>query len=345
MPSILDNLIDEQNSTSLRPAAPPQIAQQQGGGGVTVVSPSPLLEGSFGASGTDWSQANWNRDYGQERRDLNLDVLRTTAAQRRFQFEEAQRREPLQDALTRAQIAHQEAAARFQDTHARTLLERDTVGFNAMNDFANELFAPGAPEIGSKDFPAHFKRTSAKHSLVYTTAGGRAFANAIGGTHDTASNVQTVMGDVPEDYTADKIRIGPRGTAVEAVSNKKLQEEEFKKTTGLTHAQVKAARSVQVGDYEDGVFKRKNTGGSVRIVSADNKTESIIPAEVYEKAGFGYSPDVAKERKAAAGVSGSAEAAPTLNYTPQVMKTPEDAMKLAPGTYFLTPDGKLKRRP
>lgn len=250
-------------------------------GGVTPTVSDTEPTGRFGTSFFNqpsiWEQ---NQDPAQLRQNLQLDTLKTLAAQRKFDLESSRAEAPMKDALLQAQTDAAGAHDRFsQFQDAETL--RHTAGF------FNHLSNPNAPAPNSPNYAPYVMQGLIKNPRFADTAGGKDYLKRITETADAHTSVDDLKKQLPEGWTVKRIEVGggkqshliaePPGTA--ANIPKELAK------YALTPAQFENPASVAVVDASG---KGSNSGNFVQLTTVDSAGQPkkvVMPKAAY--LGFG----------------------------------------------------------
>lgn len=256
------------------------------------------IEGNFGASGQPFEQASWNTDPWQQREDLSLDVLRTTAAKHKFDLEQAQLNAPLESRLLQARADATGAHQAFIEAQDAAALEHTT-------GFLNTLAHPNAPSPSDPGYERYVLSALIKNPRFAHSAGGREILKELSKTHDTHLSIEDLKKLIPTGYEAKTFEIGAGKQSHVTVSkiggDAKAIAAELKNGYGLTQGQIENPTFVQVGDLgADGrTLTPTHTGSTVHVKRGDG-TMATMSTEEYERFGGKYSPETAAARAATA---------------------------------------------
>lgn len=269
----------------------PIAAERGGQPQITVVPASGGLEGQ---PPIIFEQTAWNQNPAQLRQDLQLEDLRTRAASRRFELEEAQRQAPVLSDLNLAKLAHEQAATEAVGSTERRKLFEDARAMKHIAGFQEYMM--GAPESGTPEFDSYVRRGVQKFPAILTTKHGSEDLKRIDRTHDISKMVK----GLPEGMTPKSITMSNSGPSVTFTAR-----DEIGKKYGITKEEIEGAAGVVVGTPEPSgdpenptKIKQDNAGTHVAITKSNGKMITI-PTSVYEKLGGRYSPETLAARKIA----------------------------------------------
>lgn len=288
--------------TNYKPYAPPGTPP-----GLITVAPNSRADEAAASIAAGWNQDAWNQNPSQQRENLNLDILRTTAAQRKFDLEQGQKNAPVLDAYAQAKLNHENAAtAAIGATHLRQV-QKDTSTMAAVTNFEKAMLTAGEP--GTAEYDANVRNAIAKNPAILMTKYGMQHIPNIAKEHDLAAKAKALQ--------------------------TKTDASEFKSTYGFPASAIQQS-TVQVGNYDPATktLKQDNKGTHVSVTTPAGK-KAVMTTQAYEANGGKYSGETAAARASA----------PTLPSTPVQVKTIDEANALPAGTVFLDPNGKLKRKP
>lgn len=254
---------------------------------VTVVAPTPLIQGNFGASGMDWSQADWGKTGSQLFRDARLDDLRQQAEQRKLANEQAIREAPLQDQLLSAR-------ANAAGAHTRFLQGKDLETLQHTANFFNDLSHPDAPSPASPDYTRYVWNSLSRNPGFANTAGGRGILEAMAkgqAVHNSVADLAGKLNDFGPGFEIAGGTIGAGNQSTIRVQPKGVdQAKELRSTYGLTSANIKNPVQLTVGRIDPKLgFVGDDTGDYVKMKGPKGNTVTM-PAAAYEGYGGTYSP-------------------------------------------------------
>lgn len=290
MANVLDDLNAQQKqdyAAGIRPASTRQLDPNAGPGQITVAgAPEPLIQGNFGASGTGWAQDQWleNQNPSQLRQDLNLDILRTRAAQGRMALEQANVMNPLNTRLAQARLNATGAHQAFMEHQDAQTLEHTA-------NFLNHMADPNAPQPSDPGYASYTIRGLIQNPRFAHSQGGREILKELAATHDTHMTVDDLKKQVPEGYEATTYEIGPgkqSHVTVRKIDSGSL-DKELQKGYGLTRGQIQNPSQVLVGKLgKNGAFIGDDAGDIVQVKRGDG-TMAEMSAKEYERFGGSYS--------------------------------------------------------
>lgn len=284
--NVLDQLISQQNVTGLRPASAAQLDPNAGPGGVTVVPVTPNMP--F----TGWEQEKWaeNQNPTLLRQNLNLDILRSTAAKHRMELDQAEVMNPLQTRLAQARLNATGAHQAFMEHQDAQTLEHTA---NFLNDMAN----PNAPAPNDPGYSNHVLSSLIRNPRFAHSQGGREILKELAKTHDTHLSVDDLKKQIPEGFDASSIRIGPRGASISISPAGTDTGKELGTKYGLKQGDFENPSLIKVGNVErSGSFKGADTGGFVQIQRSSGKGNVIMPVSEFERLGGKFSPETTAAR-------------------------------------------------
>lgn len=281
-----------------------------GGPIVTVAPASPLIEGNYGASGTDWAQADWSKNDDQLRQDLQLENLRSMAAQRKLALENAPISNALQNRLTEARTA---AAG----MHTRYQMAQDATALEHTHNFLTDMLSADAPAPGAVGHDDYVLKSLAANPAFAKTPGGQKLLATIAAGHDTGKTIADLAATIPENYNIKTIRAGGGKTSYITASPANSAADvsrELRVGYGLTPGQIENPVGLRVGTRSaGGLFTGDNNGDVVEMLHGDKKV--YMSTKAFERYGGKYGPETAAARSAAV-VAPSA----TPGQTPEAVK-------------------------
>lgn len=247
-----------------RPAAPGTLP------GLITVAPNSRADEATQSIAAGWNQATWTQNPAQLREDLNLDVLRTNAAQRKFDLLQAQKNAPVLDEYAQAKLNHEVAAtAALGATHLRQV-QKDASTMQAVTNFEKAMMTAGEP--GTPEYDANVRNAIAKNPAILMTKYGMQHIPNIAKEHDLAAKAKALQ--------------------------TKTYASEFKATYGFPASAISQS-TVQVGNYDPATktLKQDNNGTHVSVTTPAGK-QAIMTTQAYEANGGKYSDETAKARAA-----------------------------------------------
>lgn len=276
-------------------------------GAVTVVSPSSPGDGQ---APTVWEQSAWNQDEGALRRDLNFDILRTTAAQRKLDLEQSTLNAPVLSAYEQAKLAHEQAATSVIGETQAFHQAQDAQSMQHVTGFAKHM--AGAPPVNSPEYAPYVLQGVMKFPRMATTEWGKGTLGKLAQEHDTIAGLTSKL---PPGFDLSTVSVGadgkPRVTFKPTDADKAL--EKAAKGYGLTLDQVRNPVGAVVGRRDKaGQFVQDNSGDIVRLKNKENH-QVDLSAKEYERLGGTYSGETAKARGSAPAVDLNALARKALD--------------------------------
>lgn len=259
---------------------------------------------------TEFSQEAWNQSPGQLRRDLNLDILRTTAAQRKLDLEQSRTNAPVLNAYDQAKLEHELAATAAIGATETGRLQRDARSMKHIAGFSDYMV--NAPEEGTPEFDTYVKKGIVKFPGILNTKWGAQHLPLIGKTHDTIAGLKSQL---PEGFNLTSVTVGANGKPSVTMKPTDLDAELEKaaKGYGVSLDQVRNPIGAEVGRKgPDGAFVGDEKGDIVRINGPDNKKVSMSVKE-YQRLGGTFSPEGATKRGAAPAIDLTELARKALN--------------------------------
>jgi len=258
-------------------------------GAITVVSPSSPGDGQ---APTVWEQGAWNQDTGQLRRELNLDILRTTAAQRKLDLEQSQRNAPVLSALDQAKLDHEMAATGAIGGAQAFRQAQDAQSMQHVTGFAQHM--QNAPPVNSPQYAPYVLQGVMKYPRMATTAWGKETLGKLAQEHDTISDL---MGKVPGGFDLSSVTVGANGKPSVTMKPTDADEELTKsaKGYGLTLDQIRNPVGAEVGKRGPKGFERDEKGDIVRVENGEGKKVTMSVKE-YLRLGGSFSPEGAARR-------------------------------------------------
>lgn len=298
MPNVLDELIDQQEKdwrAGIRPASERQMDPNAGPGEITVAPmPQPLIQGNFGASGTGWAQNQWaeNANPAQLRENLSLDILRSTAMQRRQAIEQADVMNPLQTRLAQARINATGAHQSFMEHQDAQTLEHTA-------NFLNHMADQNAPAPNDPNYSRYVLGGLIQNPRFAHSAGGREILSELAKTHDTHMSVEDLRKQIPEGFSPSSIKIGPNGASMNIAPTGTDVGKELGSKYGLKVGDFENPAAIRVGDVErSGSFKGTDKGNFVSITRSNGKGNVIMPVSEFERLGGKFSEETEAARGA-----------------------------------------------
>jgi hypothetical protein len=262
-----------------------------------------MIEGNFGASGTDWAQADWGKSDQQLRDDLNLENLRSLAAQRKLNLENAPIENALKNRLTEARTA---AAG----VHTRYQMAQDAQALEHTHNFISAMMDPNAPAAGDPEHANYVLRNLAANPAFAKTSGGQKLLASIAAGHDVGQSITDLAANIPEGFDVSSVRAGGGKTSYIVAKPKNPEAamaKELKTGYGLTPDQIRNPVGLAVGTLSSGgLFKGSHTGDTVQLTKGDKKI--FMSTKAFERYGGQYGAETTAARSA--GVSGAAAVAP-----------------------------------
>lgn len=286
-------------------------------GGVTPLPTDAEYQRKFGDSFFNqpsmWEQ---NQNPAQLRRDLLLDELRSTAAQRRFDLENSQTEAPLRNRLLQAQI-------NASGSHDRFLQAQDAQTLEHTHGFFNDLLHPNAPSPQDPGYRNYVLNSLVRNPRFAETPGGQHILNKLSDVHDTHLSVADVKKNLPAGFDLASIHTGANGQSytVKPSTGGMDVAEELKTNYGLKPGDLGNPTAVKIGSVSPtGGFSGNAKGDFVQIVRSNGTGAVIMPIADYERLGGKYSPGTQAARgavAAAASPSGIPAAKHLGTYNPE----------------------------
>lgn len=323
-PNVLDALIEDQNSHSVRPPSAAQL-DPNAPPGIITIAPNSRADEAAASIAAGWNQAFWNRDNAGLRNDLRLDELTTLAAQRKLNLAQDQEQGPLRTRLLEAQINASGAHDRFMQHQDAQTLEHTT-------GFLDSLVHPNAPGPQDPGYRNHVISSLLKYPRYAETAGGKDILKRLTEIHDTHTSIADLAKQLPEGFVPQTIEVG--GGKQSHITARRLDKDVTKdlKNYGILPAQFNAPISVSTGNTSENGFVPA-TGGShvnVQVLDTAGKPKSVImPKADYLKFGGKLS------------TQDSGQSAEDITR----VQTIEEVQKLPPDTVFIDPNGVRRRTP
>lgn len=264
--------------------------------GAPQITVAPVSQDPF-AGLTGFDQASWNIDPAQQRRDLELDVLRTTAAKHKLDLEQEAANAPTKSRLLQAQADAMGAHERFlEDNNAQTL-EHTAGFFNAMAD-------PNAPRRRDPGYVQYVYDALDKNRAFARTPGGREILRQMAADQKSSLSIDDMKSQIPEGFKAASVSIGSDGkermTIKPVAADDVALEKESKSAYKLTLGQIRNPTAVEVGKTVARPDGTKGFDGDEKgnIVRVKNGQGIWVPMSVdeYQKFGGKFSPQTISAR-------------------------------------------------
>jgi hypothetical protein len=275
-------------------------------GPITVVSPSSPGDGQ---APTIWEQSAWNQNPSQQREALSLDILRSTASQRKFDLERDQARAPVLNAYDQAKLDHEMAATGAIGGALAFRQAQDAQSMQHVTGFAQHM--QNAPPVNSPAYAPYVLQGVMKYPRMATTAWGKETLGKLAQEHDTISDL---MGKVPGGFDLSSVTVGANGKPSVTMKPTDADEELAKsaKGYGLTLDQIRNPVGAEVGKRGPKGFEGDEKGDIVRVENGEGKKVTMSVKE-YQRLGGTFSQEGAARRSDAPAIDLSALARKALD--------------------------------
>lgn len=290
--------------TNYRPYAAPGTPPGQ-----ITIAPNSRADEAAASIASGWNQQSWTQNPAQLREGLNLDILRTKAAQGKLDLERDQSRNPILNAYDQARLDHERAATGAIGGAQAFRQAQDAQSMQHVTGFAQHM--QNAPPVNSPAYAPYVLQGVMKYPRMATTAWGKETLGKLAQEHDTISDL---MGKVPGGFDLSSVTVGANGKPSVTMKPTDADEELAKsaKGYGLTLDQIRNPVGAEVGKRGPKGFEGDEKGDIVRVENGEGKKVTMSVKE-YQRLGGTFSPEGAARRGDAPAIDLSALARKALN--------------------------------